>query len=145
MRPIRATRAFEPRPNMRAIAGSPRRPFHAPWEEGREERKMSNGDRLPRPLFPLPRLRGRVGEGALAASQGRGTGPLPNPPPQAGEGKHNRASGNPINWSRIVLPIMTLALGVVAWELVVRVKDIPPFILPGPGLVATTLISDWPV
>src|SRR5260370_19015635 len=50
-----------------------------------------------------------------------------------------------IAWSRIVLPIMTLALGVVAWDLVVRVKDIPPFILPGPGLVAATVVSDWPV
>jgi len=50
-----------------------------------------------------------------------------------------------VNWSRIVLPIVTLALGVVAWDLVVRLKGIPPFILPGPGLVATTLVSDWPV
>src|SRR5260370_1669719 len=50
-----------------------------------------------------------------------------------------------IAWSRIVLPIMTLALGVVAWDLVVRVKDIPPFILPGPGVVAATVVSDWPV
>src|SRR5258708_12892307 len=50
-----------------------------------------------------------------------------------------------IEWSRIALPIMTLALGVAAWDLVVRVKDIPPFILPGPGLVAATVVSDWPV
>jgi NitT/TauT family transport system permease protein len=50
-----------------------------------------------------------------------------------------------IEWPRIVLPIVTLALGVVAWDLVVRVKDIPPFILPGPGLVAATIVSDWPV
>src|SRR5260370_3968843 len=50
-----------------------------------------------------------------------------------------------IAWSRIVLPIMTVAVGVVAWDLVVRLKDIPPFILPGPGLVAATVVSDWPV
>src|SRR5260370_12279788 len=50
-----------------------------------------------------------------------------------------------IGWPRIVLPIVTLALGVVAWDLVVRLKDIPPFILPGPGLVAATVVSDWPV
>src|SRR5215467_2133190 len=50
-----------------------------------------------------------------------------------------------IELSRIVLPIVTLALGVVAWDLVVRIKDIPPFILPGPGLVAKTVISDWPL
>src|SRR5712671_5164183 len=53
--------------------------------------------------------------------------------------------GITVKWSRIVLPIVTLALGVVAWDLVVRIKDIPPFILPGPGLVATTVVSDWPV
>src|SRR5262252_96487 len=46
-------------------------------------------------------------------------------------------------WPQIVLPIATLALGILAWDLVVRIKDIPPFILPGPGLVAATLVSDW--
>jgi NitT/TauT family transport system permease protein len=50
-----------------------------------------------------------------------------------------------IEWPRIVLPIVTLALGVVAWDVVVRLKDIPPFILPGPGLVAATVVSDWPL
>ncbi len=50
-----------------------------------------------------------------------------------------------IEWSRIVLPIVTLALGVAAWDLVVRLKDIPPFILPSPGLVAATVVSDWPL
>src|SRR6266403_1733329 len=103
MRPIRATRAFAPRPNMRAIAGSPRRPFRAPWRVHREKQTMSDADR--------PRLRGGV----------------------------------TVGWSRIALPIVTLALGVVAWDVVVRVNDIPPFILPGPGLVAATVVSDWPV
>src|SRR5712692_6078452 len=146
MRPTRGTRAFAPRPNMRSIARSPRKPFRVPWEARREEQTMRNAGPPSRPLFPLPRLRGRVGEGALAASQGRGTGPVPNPPPQAGEGMDNRATGGiTIEWSRVVLPIVTLALGVVAWDLVVRVKDIPPFILPGPGLVAATVVSDWPV
>src|SRR5467141_148405 len=98
MRPIRATRAFAPRPNMRAIAGSPRRPFRAPWRPHREKQMVSDADHPP--------LRG----------------------------------GATIGWSRIVLPIVTLALGVVTWDLVVRVKDIPPFILPGPGLVAATVL-----
>jgi NitT/TauT family transport system permease protein len=53
------------------------------------------------------------------------------------------ARGLVIEWPRIVLPIATLALGVLVWDLVVRIKDIPPFILPGPGLVATTLLFDW--
>src|SRR5262249_3438105 len=46
---------------------------------------------------------------------------------------------------RWLLPCVVLALGVVAWDLVVRLKDIPPYVLPGPGLVAATLVSDWPV
>jgi NitT/TauT family transport system permease protein len=59
-----------------------------------------------------------------------------DPPPAA-------AGGIAIEWPRIVLPVATLALGILAWDLVVRVEEIPPYILPGPGLVATTLRSDW--
>jgi tripartite-type tricarboxylate transporter receptor subunit TctC len=36
--------------------------------------------------FSLPRLRGRVGEGANSTALTRGKSPLPGPPPQAGEG-----------------------------------------------------------
>jgi NitT/TauT family transport system permease protein len=43
---------------------------------------------------------------------------------------------------RIVLPLAVLALVVLAWHLMVRLLAIPPFVLPGPGLVATTLIAD---
>jgi NitT/TauT family transport system permease protein len=43
---------------------------------------------------------------------------------------------------RIVLPLAILALVVLAWHLMVRLLAIPPFVLPGPGLVATTLIAD---
>jgi len=45
---------------------------------------------------------------------------------------------------RILLPIMVLAAGVAAWELVVRLNDIPPYLLPGPLAVVKTLITDWP-
>jgi NitT/TauT family transport system permease protein len=45
-------------------------------------------------------------------------------------------------WPRIVLPIATLGLAILVWDLVVRINEIPPFILPGPGLVAATLIAD---
>ena len=44
---------------------------------------------------------------------------------------------------RIVLPIVVLAAGVAAWDLVVRINDIPPYVLPGPGAVFSTLIADW--
>ena len=48
-------------------------------------------------------------------------------------------------WLRLVLPIAVLGLGIVAWDLVVRLNDLPPYQLPGPGLVFRTLIADWPV
>jgi NitT/TauT family transport system permease protein len=46
---------------------------------------------------------------------------------------------------RLVLPLLALALGLIAWDLAVRLKDIPPYVLPGPGLVFATLVHDWPV
>jgi len=46
---------------------------------------------------------------------------------------------------RMALPIGTLAIGVIAWDLLVRLKGIPPYVLPGPGLVFGTLIDDWTV
>jgi NitT/TauT family transport system permease protein len=46
---------------------------------------------------------------------------------------------------RVILPGAVLGLGVLAWDLVVRLEDIPPYILPGPGLVLSTLVSDWAV
>jgi NitT/TauT family transport system permease protein len=46
---------------------------------------------------------------------------------------------------RIILPLATLALGLSVWELVVRIKAIPPYLLPGPVLVLQTLIADWTV
>ena len=46
---------------------------------------------------------------------------------------------------RIVLPVVVLALGVVLWDLVVRINGIPPYILPGPVLVLTTLCADWSI
>jgi NitT/TauT family transport system permease protein len=46
---------------------------------------------------------------------------------------------------RILLPIVVLALGIAAWALVVRINDIPPYVLPGPGAVFGTLVSDWAI
>ena len=46
---------------------------------------------------------------------------------------------------RALLPVAVLALGVLAWDLVVRLNDIPPYVLPGPLLVARTLEADWSV
>jgi NitT/TauT family transport system permease protein len=46
---------------------------------------------------------------------------------------------------RIVLPAIVASAAAVIWELVVRFNHIPPYVLPGPVLVAQTLISDWGV
>ena len=43
---------------------------------------------------------------------------------------------------RICLPVIVLGMLILLWDLVVRVFAIPPFVLPGPGLVLATLISD---
>jgi NitT/TauT family transport system permease protein len=44
---------------------------------------------------------------------------------------------------RLLLPIVVLGLTVVLWGAVVRWRGIPPFVLPGPELVFTTLVADW--
>ena len=46
---------------------------------------------------------------------------------------------------RILAPAGVLALGIVLWDLVVRINGIPPYILPSPGLVLSTLVTDWPI
>ncbi|HEX3338003.1 MAG TPA: ABC transporter permease [Pseudolabrys sp.] len=43
---------------------------------------------------------------------------------------------------RIGLPVVMLAIAVLVWHLVVQIFALPPYVLPGPGLVATTLIAD---
>lgn len=48
-------------------------------------------------------------------------------------------------WLRLLLPVSVLVAGIAAWDVVVRVNHIPPYLLPGPGLVLGTLIGDWPV
>ena len=46
---------------------------------------------------------------------------------------------------RFVLPVLVLAVGVLAWDLTVRINDIPPYVLPSPGTVLRTLVVDWPI
>ncbi len=53
--------------------------------------------------------------------------------------------GRIIGVLRVLLPVAVLAAGIAAWDLVVRINDIPPYVLPGPGTVAWTLIADWPI
>ncbi|MGB8402273.1 ABC transporter permease [Bradyrhizobium sp.] len=46
---------------------------------------------------------------------------------------------------RILLPLAVLAAGIAIWELVVRLNDIQPYVLPGPVAVFQTLVGDWGV
>lgn len=46
---------------------------------------------------------------------------------------------------RILLPVIVAAAGTAAWELVVRVNHIPPYVLPAPSAVLSTLVGDWDV
>jgi len=67
---------------------------------------------------------------------------LQTPPLSAGQaGPESRG----LRLSRILLPIVVLAAGVAVWELVVRLDNIPPYVLPGPIAVFRTLVGDWPV
>jgi NitT/TauT family transport system permease protein len=46
---------------------------------------------------------------------------------------------------RFLMPIAVLVAGIAMWELVVRLNDIQPYVLPGPVAVLRTLVNDWPV
>ena len=46
---------------------------------------------------------------------------------------------------RIALPVAVLALGLLIWDAAVRFWEIPPYVLPTPGLVLRTLVTDWSV
>ena len=47
--------------------------------------------------------------------------------------------------ARFVLPAVILACAVVMWDRVVVWNEIPHYVLPRPGLVAATLVDDWPI
>jgi NitT/TauT family transport system permease protein len=53
--------------------------------------------------------------------------------------------GSDMQWQRIVWPVVVFVAGIVLWDLVVRIGEIPPYLLPGPVLVFQTLIADWSV
>ncbi|PLX39553.1 MAG: ABC transporter ATP-binding protein [Hyphomicrobiales bacterium] len=47
--------------------------------------------------------------------------------------------------ARWLLPAAVMIAAIVLWDRIVVWNAIPPYILPGPMLVAKTLIADWPV
>jgi NitT/TauT family transport system permease protein len=48
-------------------------------------------------------------------------------------------------WAQVLLPAATLAIGIGIWDLVVRIGHLPPYVLPAPGRVAESLVSNWPM
>ncbi|MFO1049959.1 MAG: ABC transporter permease [Geminicoccaceae bacterium] len=48
-------------------------------------------------------------------------------------------------WLRWCAPLAIALCAILAWDLVVRLNGIPPYILPGPGLVAQSLVKDFPI
>lgn len=42
-------------------------------------------------------------------------------------------------------PWLLFAAAIGAWEITVRVREIAPYILPAPSVIAATAISDWPL
>ena len=63
------------------------------------------------------------------------------PPSMADEAAESRT----LRLARFLLPVVVLALVVAAWEFVVRIDHVPPYVLPGPSAVARTLFDDWPI
>ncbi|MGM4920402.1 ABC transporter permease subunit [Tardiphaga sp. 813_E8_N1_3] len=53
--------------------------------------------------------------------------------------------GSDMQWQRIVWPVVVFVAGIVLWDLVVRIGEIPPYLLPGPVLVFQTLVADWSI
>ena len=45
--------------------------------------------------------------------------------------------------ARFLAPVLVGLAMLGLWEAVVRVAEIPPYVLPGPLLIARTLVSDW--
>lgn len=44
---------------------------------------------------------------------------------------------------RIILPLALVAVLLIAWEAIVRINQIPHYILPAPTLVLRTLFEQW--
>ncbi|WP_051231824.1 ABC transporter permease [Kaistia adipata] len=46
---------------------------------------------------------------------------------------------------RVLIPLVMLAMLIGLWAWYVAAYNIPKYILPGPGLVAQSLVNDWPI
>jgi NitT/TauT family transport system permease protein len=51
-------------------------------------------------------------------------------------------SNHALRLVRFLLPVVVLAAGIAVWELVVRINNIQPYVLPAPSAILATLIAD---
>ncbi|MDO5605831.1 MAG: ABC transporter permease [Paracoccus sp. (in: a-proteobacteria)] len=65
------------------------------------------------------------------------------PPLSADPGEAaRRRRARTLHISRWALPVTMIVIAILAWDSLVRINGIPHYILPGPGLVAETLVAD---
>lgn len=66
------------------------------------------------------------------------------PTPVVDEAEVARARRAKINRiAKWMLPTLVMAMSLLAWHLYVTINEVPHYILPGPVLVAKSIISDW--
>ena len=46
-------------------------------------------------------------------------------------------------WPGIIAPLVIGVIALGFWEWIVAYREIPPYVLPGPWLIAKTLVNDW--
>jgi NitT/TauT family transport system permease protein len=46
-------------------------------------------------------------------------------------------------WPSIIAPVAIGVLALAVWEFIVRLNDVPSYVLPGPITIAQTLVTDW--
>jgi NitT/TauT family transport system permease protein len=61
---------------------------------------------------------------------------------RAGGPDRNDRPGRRERLARALLPAATFGIIIAAWEAIVRLGDLPPYVLPAPSLVARTLAAD---
>jgi NitT/TauT family transport system permease protein len=58
--------------------------------------------------------------------------------------REKRVLGLPAStWPKILMPLGVGLVALALWEITVTLREIPTYILPGPILIAKTMVSDW--
>lgn len=68
---------------------------------------------------------------------------IPHEPDRREPAMWAKPDANRVSAFRILLPVLVLAAVIGLWEAVVRINAIPPYVLPSPVVVISTLLQDW--